>query len=369
MRSVTSASRFATKTREISSSGELTKPYRLKPKASKHLAHAWANWSTTSFKHELPKLLSEADAKYRETVADLKQLGEQRSTLDEQRKVLTSISVDFFQIVKNAYDGSFKGDFFDEGSRESHKFLRSTVATLQEEFTAQMQMYGAKFRIYETQEAGGTHKRDVVERTLSQPYQVASKYQKEIKRDAADKWAMDIYLATRGLDLPGTFNSALVNRLFQEMSENWDKIAQEHIIIVDTLCRQLIKAAIQSVASEDLAKKIWNQLDRILKRRFGNAHHELKRLIDDKNGPLTTYDPYHAAAVQVLHDHKIKNELEQTRSMAVNPPLNATSGAVFGLQHQIRPLEQATRPDNNVLTAQKAVDHMIVILNVSCAFP
>ncbi|KAF2166820.1 hypothetical protein M409DRAFT_54601 [Zasmidium cellare ATCC 36951] len=314
-------------------------------------------------KRELPKLLTEADARYHETVNELKQLGQQRSTLDEQRKVLTSASVDFFQIVQNAYDGSFKGAFFGNRSLEGYRFLRSTVAGYQEEFTAQMQMYGAKFRIYETQDSGGTHKPDSIERTLSEQYKFARKLQKEMKRGEVDEWAMSVYLSTRGLDLPGTFDSALVGRLFQEMSAHWDEIAQEHITIIDTLCRQLVKAAIHFATSDDLAKNIWKRLDLVLKRRFGNAHRELKRLIDDKNGPLTIYDPYYADTVQRLHDHKINNELEQAKALAVHPPANATSTTVFGLQHQSQPLQQMRKLDNNVLAARKAVDHMIVILN------
>lgn len=317
------------------------------------------------FKRELPKLLRQADERYHETVNDLKALGQQRSTLDEQRKVLTSASVDFFQIVQNAYDGSFKGDFFSDRSRESFKFLRSTVAGCQEEFTAQMQMYGTKFRIDETSESGGTHKQDAVDRKLSKPYQFAQKLQKRKDRKEVDEWAMEIYLATRGLDLPGTFDSALVGRLVQEMTEHWPEMAEAHITEIDTMCRQLMKAAIHAVASKDLADNIWKRLEVVLKRRFARAHKELQKLIEDKNGPLTIYDPYYADTVQQLHDHKLNYELEQARAQAVIPPANATSTAVFGLQHQAKPPQQITKVDNNVLAARKAVDHMIVVLNVS----
>ncbi|KAK4496315.1 hypothetical protein PRZ48_012295 [Zasmidium cellare] len=318
-------------------------------------------------KKELPGLLQEADVRHHETSLELKQLGRRRSNVEEMRRALMSSSVDFSRLMQQAYEGTYSDpDFFPEISggfaNQDHKHLRASVRGRQEDFMAQMQMYGSKFRIYETEKAGGTHKRGAIERNLPEKYRAARKFQTVIQREEFEKRAHDLHLATRGPDLPGLFNSDLVARLYQDLTVNWEEMALDHIVIIDELCCQLVKAAVHQTGPKDLAESILDKLKPIMKRRYGNAYRELQRLIEDKNGLLGVCDPSHADKVQDLHDHEKNQELDRARALAVNPPANATSVTVFGAQQTPQPPKRGPR-DSNMISAQKAVDHVIVVFN------
>lgn len=188
-----------------------------------------------TLKKGLPQLLSEVNTQYHEASQELKILGQPRGSAEQQRKILMEVSIKFSQIVNNAFGGVLQGDFFRQSPIKAeapghgtegeyypdydHICLRSTITTLQEEFTTQMEMYGSKYRIYETSEALGTHKRDAVYPPLSPKYDAAGQHQKEKRLDEAYEWANNKYLKLRGHGLPGLCPSELVAELFDEMSE------------------------------------------------------------------------------------------------------------------------------------------------------
>lgn len=253
-------------------------------------------------KKGLPQILSEVNARCRETIDQLELLGEERATADEQRRLLTSISYDYSEIVKNANQGLFAGPFFrkydaenDDGDSDAI-FLRSTVARHQEDFTLQMELYGSKYHLCDSEAV--TMQMRPVATQLSKAYQAARNSQIRILRLNYNEMARAEYLKKRGMDLPGSSPSWLVTSLFHDMSEPWEKLAADHLMIIDQLCCKLVKTAIEAVAPEDVAKNVWKHVDSVLTERFANAYRELKKLVDNKNESLSIYDPYFAASVK-----------------------------------------------------------------------
>jgi GTP-binding protein EngB required for normal cell division len=63
-------------------------------------------------KQRLPKIRDDAQKKLAEVNADLRRLGEERSTVVEQRRKLMRIGVEFHNIVANAVSGHYEHAFF-----------------------------------------------------------------------------------------------------------------------------------------------------------------------------------------------------------------------------------------------------------------
>ncbi|EME44626.1 hypothetical protein DOTSEDRAFT_152584 [Dothistroma septosporum NZE10] len=313
-------------------------------------------------KRELPRLLRDADERYHKTIADLKQLGNQRSTPEEQKDALLSVSIDYHNIVKSAVEGNWSvhKEFFATAQadpRDNCKYLRAVVQTYQKEFALQMYQYGSTYNFVETTDATGTHSTNHRETQLNFGYGDARKRQTRITRHEAVAWVKNMHMKSKGRDLPGAFNSSLVSALFHEQTALWEEMAQDHIFNVSQACCKLIDVALKHVASPILAKNIYEHLKVDLEKQFAKAHRELRNLIQDKNEPVAIYAPDYAEAVQKRLDHKINNKLKaaELRANGIDPR-QAPNAAYSVFQEQ-----SIANMDSDTASAQKALDYMLAL--------
>lgn len=108
-----------------------------------------------------------------------------------------------------------------------------------------------------------------------------------------------MYTRTRGKELPGNHNAALLCELFNEQSGRWREIAQSHIDEVISFMSRWIRQAVQRLIKEDkLSADIQAILVAWLDLAGRSALDELNKIMgDEQRGPLT-YNHYYTDNVQ-----------------------------------------------------------------------
>ncbi|KAJ5604877.1 hypothetical protein N7510_010031 [Penicillium lagena] len=180
-------------------------------------------------RRNLPGLINDINAMVSGLESKLAKLGGSRSTLQQQKGFLLSLSSSFEHITEQALNGMYTDDFFGslkyfgQPSTQYDRRLRAVVRQLNEDFAAVMDHYGcqrfivglngAKFPNYSPSSAlRGSRKPKWVSR---------SHVEDEIKEQARQN---------RGIELPGTANQLLVGNLFRDQSNPWEEIARNHLM-------------------------------------------------------------------------------------------------------------------------------------------
>jgi hypothetical protein len=110
---------------------------------------------------------------------------------------------------------------------------------------------------------------------------------------------MQAYTRTRGKELPGNYNSALLAELFHEQSSRWPSIAASHVHdILDTVSNWIQLAVERLHPDECLKTQILAILQQWLESAEKNAFEELARLIEDEGRTPLTYNHYYTDNVQ-----------------------------------------------------------------------
>ncbi|KAI5360336.1 putative dynamin stalk domain, dynamin, GTPase domain-containing protein [Septoria linicola] len=170
-------------------------------------------------KRELPELEKETAKILAQTIGELEALGEKRTEVSEQRRALRIVSLQVFNLVRDAVAGNYMDTFFPsfdkQVARDRPKFLSSVVADLQEQFTAQMEIRGHRFEFLESPAAAGTNTLSNRKWTM-EPAVLRMEAEKKLSRAGAVNWVRKLHKATRGSELPGTFSTSLVWDAFHE---------------------------------------------------------------------------------------------------------------------------------------------------------
>lgn len=106
-------------------------------------------------------------------------------------------------------------------------------------------------------------------------------------------------MRTKGKELPGNYNSALLGELFQEQSKPWVSIAEHHVSNVFGAVSRWVDKAIDAIFYEEkIRREIRDLLQDWMEGARKQALKELGKLIqDEKRGPLT-YNHYYTDNVQ-----------------------------------------------------------------------
>lgn len=310
---------------------------------------------------------------------ELKQMGEKRSTYAEQLRFLTSLSIQYQNIVRSAVDGHYEHSFFESidttrGFDESRnrRRVRAAVQHLNLQFASQMRQYGHRYRIWATKESAGTDSQDdSQQQELLEQYAEASALQETISREDAVKWVMEVLVRSRGRELPGTFNPLLMSQLFWEQSEHWASLAAAHVDLVDAVCSDVSRAAITSITFEDVSERLRAmRMDHALQTRHANAKEELRKLIEDKQRHPITYDPAFTASVQDYRTKKhsaIAEQLIDTAKSKREDPHTENSDVPADALRQH--FQSTAQPDMDNTSAEDALDSQLAYYKVSISHP
>jgi hypothetical protein len=110
---------------------------------------------------------------------------------------------------------------------------------------------------------------------------------------------VQIYIRSRGKELPGNYNAALLAELFREQSIQWPDIAESHIQRILKTATQWIQLAVEHLIGEhSLRDHIYAILKEWLDNTELNALEELRKLIEDEQRAPLTYNHYYTDNVQ-----------------------------------------------------------------------
>ncbi|KAB8223349.1 P-loop containing nucleoside triphosphate hydrolase protein [Aspergillus novoparasiticus] len=237
---------------------------------------------------ELPSLIDEIQSKMDLCVKGLEKLGEPRATLKEQRSYLLHISQCFQTLVRSGLDGSYSSSFFESAHSENgyHKRMRAVIQNLNEDFAQDINKNGHYRQICKIN--------DPLPASDAQLFVSREEYLQHIER---------LLRRTRGRELPGTFNPMIINDLFKEQSEPWQRIANFHVTKVWEATKTFIYAAVAEVS--DMAT-----LGALLKDVVEPA---LSDLLQSMEARLTELLERHQAGHAITYNHSFTEDLQRAR--------------------------------------------------------
>ncbi|KAK7892283.1 hypothetical protein LTR67_007379 [Exophiala xenobiotica] len=197
---------------------------------------------------ELPNLVRDVEDELRSCKNRLQALGGSRSTLLEQRTYLLAASQTFVDLMKDAVGGNYSDAFF--GSSDSDagydKRLRAVAQCMLSDFADHMRLRG--------------HAQKIVEESVAPPTLPNSP--KNISRD---KFLESVSLRmrrSRGCELPGLFNPAIVGDLFFEQSKPWGHILNDTEEKLVAAAKTAIAAVVEHACDSTTADAIMRHIVR-----------------------------------------------------------------------------------------------------------
>jgi hypothetical protein len=325
---------------------------------------------------ELPALKEEISSKLKITIEEIEKLGEKRDTSNEQRLVLTRISMSINDILRSATKGYYELSFFGPinkdlaiNATENIRRFRAVVQHLNLAFATDMRLRGHKYAFgsgpgdeEHAIEEGKEAEDDLAKLDKLQEDDVAlfslSKPQKLTRSEAID-WVKKILERSRGCELPGTFQPMLISQLFWEQSQPWEEIALQHINKVASASKQFIDAVLQHVAPAEFKDRIIAiNVDAALNKCLDDAKDELRKHLQDKTGHPSTYNHYFTATIQKMRQRKHQ---KMTKDAAT-----ASEIVIVDKQNNYRnhvdsnklteALEKFIEPNMDVFSSQEALD-------------
>ena len=282
---------------------------------------------------EIPSLKKELEEKLSDTSDELQNLGEKRSTVPEQRRYLTDLSMRASEIFDRAVRGIYEDTFFGpiettEAVSSSNNIgrLRAVIQFLNLKFAFGMRKYGRKFsfspsptpNVAASIETSVSKERKQGAPETDQDSDCGGDIQeiveafgddatepKQFSRNEAVDWVLRLLQRTRGRELPGNFNPLLISQIFWEQSEPWEKLASEHIDDVAATCKQFVNKVLSFVAAPEAFTRLLDiRINPALKKAVKESQAELAKIIKDKNGHPITYNHYYTTTIQRMRQNR-----------------------------------------------------------------
>ncbi|GFF56498.1 interferon-induced GTP-binding protein Mx1 [Aspergillus udagawae] len=260
---------------------------------------------------ELPKVRKDVTQLLNEINKELMDLGTQRTSPAQIRMYLIRIGTDFQNLVRAGVEGIYgaRDGFFHEinGEKDHHR-LRAAIHMENGRFANYMRQHGQKRKVVSA---------ECQEDTDSDTGQIL------VTKEQMSAWIKKIYDRTRGRELPGNYNHALLGELFHEQSSRWGDIARDHVTTITDLVSRFIQSASAFVIKDTNARE--NILRIIVAKLDENAEcasHELSKLLDDEAGCPITYNHYYTDNVQRARNSRLRQDLGTSLNNAINEDWN-----------------------------------------------
>ncbi|KDN69483.1 putative interferon-induced GTP-binding protein Mx2 [Colletotrichum sublineola] len=263
---------------------------------------------------EIPKVREEIKQKLVEVEGRLQRLGLERPTLHHVRSFLIEMSMRFHQLAQDSLNGHYLGvdaEFFKSDTR-----LRALVHHANGRFSEQMRVEGSKRKIsYRSTNEDSDH----------QSTKGVETKQLLVTKQEMMAWVEQIYVKTRGLELPGNYNHSLLSELFQEQSSPWLGIAERHVDGVVSIVKEWLQQALVSIIHEEgLRQDVLALCQDRLEQACSLAHVELSRLWYDERRQPITYNHYFTDNVHKARDDFQKRAVQAALQDAIQEDWHGT---------------------------------------------
>lgn len=137
--------------------------------------------------------------------------------------------------------------------------------------------------------------------------------------------SLQVYDQTRGQELPGNYNQALLAELFHVQSLRWAQIAREHIVVVSKIVSRFVNAALTyAIKDVKVRENIGRLVSTTLDANVEAAEHELERILGDETRQPITYNHYYTDNIQNARNETSKGLIEDSVRDAIRNDWNGT---------------------------------------------
>ena len=229
---------------------------------------------------EFPSLLKEINELIEKSEQELRALGPARETPDEQRRTLLRMAMQYQSLSTSAIQGNYRDDFFDRG--EFCK-LRMQVANHNDQFHREIHNKGQQKEFVDFRLPNATATQDAILDKESIYYDINEQYYN-----------------SRGAELPGMVNPAVVQNLFKWQSLSWESISVNHVEEVKKITDAFVRVLLRYVCpDEELEQRIRARLTHLIEQAYDRADAELASILkSERDGVLLTLDDSYAEKLQ-----------------------------------------------------------------------
>ncbi|RDH26898.1 Dynamin family protein [Aspergillus welwitschiae] len=260
---------------------------------------------------ELPKVRQDVRRLLYEINEELNELGQERSSPSQIRVFLTKISSDFHNLVKAAVEGVYSGRdaaFFVVDGKDMFVRLRAAIHCENETFASYMRDHSEKRKVVANPHADEIETEE--EQILLTDKQMMS-------------WVEQKYHETRGRELPGNHNYALLAELYHAQSDRWGSIARRHLDKTVSIVSQFIQCALKHVIKDmKVRESVSKVIDATLEMDIRHAHEELETLLDDEKRQPITYNHYYTDNIQKSRQKHSRKQLQESIDSAIEGEWN-----------------------------------------------
>jgi GTPase SAR1 family protein len=323
-------------------------------------------------KKELPSLRDELESKLSETKHELEQLGEPRSSGQDCKTYLASLSLEVWQTCRAAIDGHYEGEYFHQET-DPHFDLtspsnvcrtRAAIQSLNSKFAEDIRLKGHKYQI--NMDSGSDEGSD-----LEPPMSFGGKLSaqpKPLNKQAALNWVRGVLIRSRGKELIGNFNPLVIGDLFWELSEKWESLAQTHVTKVADICQLFLRNLLKDKCPEDVERRIWaTKIHEQLKSRQASAQAELKLIMNDHKSYPINYNHYYTDTITKRRQERQKAELAKQIEAATTQTYNKTLGEYVcsvDVEKVATGINQRVDPNMDNFSCEEALDCLFSIYKV-----
>ena len=244
---------------------------------------------------EYPHLVREIENLAEKTEKDLEACGPPRQTAAEQRRYLTRVATTYQKQVSDSLIGLYNTDL---SSKHPLK-LRLNIRTLNEEFADDFKHNGHR-RVFKAVDGG-------IDKDFSRYSTVAAKDEEDIY-----EWIREVYRDSRGVELPGTVNPAVLEHIFRQQSIPWQDISERYLSRAkDAVKSYLDHIFPEIVGDQDISSKLVAFIQPKMTESMSKADEGLKNVLcDEREGVLQTVNHYMSENIAAIREERVMARLK-----------------------------------------------------------
>lgn len=250
---------------------------------------------------QLPSLVVDVERGIEACNAKLARMGDARGNPEQQLRYLSLVSQDFTTLMNAAIEGNYNNEFFRDvdGLDGYVKRLRAVVQNRLEDFEVEMREGGQSLVITDSDD------QNYGSRSISR-----SDYIDQVK----DKMSR-----SRGCELPGLFNPAIISELFAEQCQPWRGIVAEMTGDIIDRVYQVTEYIVKHIAADDVADKLLM----LLNTRIDEYKVDLEEKVEELLHPHLTQ---HAITYNHQLTQNVQNAQYARKKSAIEKKINETFG-------------------------------------------
>ncbi|RVD80123.1 uncharacterized protein DFL_008030 [Arthrobotrys flagrans] len=282
-------------------------------------------------RNDIPQLQLEIEEHIEKIKESLTKIGNPRTSTLEQKLFVTEVEVKAREITDEAFHGRYEKKIFTEC--ESLK-LRQHARALNKEFSEAFIKYGnnrafsstLNSRANEEGEGGEYHSNGRFIPTPREDHEIL-------------QWIEHVEASSRGYELPSLMSAYIHSRLFQDITENWNPIAEYYFQQLRAIVTKFHNTIMDKTCSDEQVRQ---RLSSRHARRIGEimetAAAELKAMIEaERTSILLTENPDFLQTVQSFRSGRLISILESVpeddRPNKTPPPLTEIRNQVLRNVH------------------------------------